>query len=69
MKKKTIPVPTGCEDMPIRVQKSNCTGEAVIGFYDNRSHTLKYSEFVGNEAQIKAFYRKYGREEEYHGAV
>ena len=68
-KNKVLPVPPGCEQMPIRVQKSNCTGEAVVGFYDEKSHTLKYSEFAADEKAIKAFYAKYGREKEYVGVL
>ena len=51
--------------MPIRVQKSNCTGEAVVGFYDEKSRSLKYSEFAADEKAIIAYYKRYGREDEY----
>lgn len=51
--------------MPIRVQKSNCTGEAVVGFYDEKSRSLKNSEFAADEKAIIAYYKRYGREEEY----
>lgn len=62
-----LPIPEECLKMPIRVQKSNCTGEAVVGFYDEKSRSLKYGEFAADENEIKAFYKKYGREEEYGG--
>lgn len=60
---KTL-IPSGCEGMEIRVQRSNCTGEAVIGFYDEKSRRLKYSEYVADEREIQAFYEKYGRKYE-----
>ncbi len=60
MKGKILPIPPGCEGLKIAVQRSNCTGEAVVGFYDEKSRSLKYSELAADEKAIEAFYKKYG---------
>ncbi len=65
MRKKRIPIPEECIGMEIRVHKSNCTGEATVGFYDPKSRSLKHAEFAANEKEIKVFYEKYGKEDEY----
>ena len=59
-KKHCIPVPEDCKGLEIKVQSSTCTGEKVIGFYDRKTHELKYSELVESESDIKRFYDKYG---------
>ncbi len=65
MKKKILPIPPECEGMAIKVQKSNCTGEATVGFYDPKSRSLKHAEFAADEKEIKAYYAKYGKEDDY----
>ncbi|MFR0949152.1 hypothetical protein [Ruminococcus sp.] len=42
------------------MESSTCTGETVIGFYDAAEKRLCYAELVRNEADVAAFYRKYG---------
>ncbi len=59
-KHKPIPVPQECRGMEIKVQSSTCTGEKTIGFYDRASGRLMYSELVRTQADIDAFYEKYG---------
>lgn len=59
-RKKVLLVPAGCEGMQIKVMSSTCTGERVIGFYDRKTHELKYSELVESESDIQRFYEKYG---------
>lgn len=59
-RKKKMPVPAECEGMKIKVMSSTCTGERVIGFYDRKTHELKYSELVESESDIQRFYEKYG---------
>ncbi|MBQ6674988.1 MAG: hypothetical protein IJM75_02555 [Ruminococcus sp.] len=54
------PIPKGCEGLEIRIQSSTCTGEKTIGFYDRVQGRLLYSELVRGDADIEAFYRKYG---------
>ncbi len=61
MKKKVLPVPPGCEGLKIAVQRSNCTGEMIVGFYDEKSRCLKYSEYAADEKAVQAFYQKYGQ--------
>lgn len=61
-KKKTfVPVPEECKDMEIKIQSSACTGEKTIGFLDRRTGELKYPELVRTQADIDAFYEKYGQ--------
>lgn len=60
-KKKTcVPIPEECKDMEIKIQSSACTGEKTIGFLDRRTGELKYPELVRTQADIDAFYEKYG---------
>lgn len=59
-KKRCIPVPEDCKGLEIKVQSSTCTGEKVIGFYDRKTHELKYSELVKSENDVRDFYKKYG---------
>ena len=59
-KKRSVPVPEDCKGLEIKVQSSTCTGERVIGFYDRKTHELKYSELVESDSDIKRFYEKYG---------
>ncbi len=65
MKRKSLPIPAECAGMEIKVQRSNCTGEAVVGFYDPKSKKLKYAEFAANEQEIRQYYQKYGKEDTY----
>ena len=55
-------IPKECEGLEIKVQSSTCTGEKTIGFFDRVSGRLLYSELVKGDADIAAFYRKYGIE-------
>ncbi len=59
-KKKTVPVPKECEGMEIVIQSSTCTGEKTIGFFNPDTRRLMYSELVRTDADVAAFYEKYG---------
>ncbi len=59
-RKLTLPVPKECEGMEIKIQSSTCTGEKTIGFSDRRTGELRYPELVRSQADIEAFYEKYG---------
>lgn len=61
-RKKKLAIPPECEGMEIKVQSSACTGEKTIGFLDRTTGELKYSELVRSQADIAAFYEKYGLE-------
>ncbi len=58
--KKHTPVPPECEGMEIKVMSSTCTGERTIGFYNRNTRELMYIELVRSQADIDAFYEKYG---------
>ncbi len=60
IKKKALPIPEDCKGLEIKVQSSTCTGERVIGFYDRKTHELKYSELVQSDDDIRNYYKKYG---------
>ena len=60
--RKTIPDGFSPED--IRIESSTCTGERTIGFYDKGKQKLLYAELVINDADIDAFYEKYGLKRE-----
>lgn len=62
-KNKIIPVPSGCENLIIEVDKSICTGEMTVGFRDPKSKKLLYAELARNEADIIAYKKKYGFED------
>ncbi|SDB49165.1 hypothetical protein SAMN02910317_02488 [Ruminococcaceae bacterium FB2012] len=59
---KPLPVPKDCEGLEIRTESSVCTGEKIIGFYDPVSKRLLCSELVRSDEDIRAFYKKYGRD-------
>ena len=59
-KKDILPVPEGCENLNIEVDKSICTGEMTIGFREPGSGKLLYAELVRNETEVEAFKQKYG---------
>ena len=46
----------------VRTERSICTGETTIGFYDEAARKLRYAELVRGEDEIAAFYAKYGIE-------
>lgn len=54
----TPPPGMGIDD--VRTEKSICTGETTIGFYDRHTRRLLRSSFVRGEQDIAAFYRAYG---------
>ncbi|MCM1316282.1 MAG: hypothetical protein K2K89_01710 [Ruminococcus sp.] len=58
--KKIISIPVGFTPDDIKIESSICTGEKTIGFYDKFSKKLLYAELVRNDADILAFYQKYG---------
>lgn len=60
--RKKLAVPEECAGMEIKVQSSACTGEKTIGFLDRATGELRYSELVRSQAEIAAFYEKYGLE-------
>ena len=53
-------IPEGYTADSIRIEKSTCTGERTIGFYDPKEKKLVRAELVRTDADIKAFYEKYG---------
>lgn len=61
MKKvKSIPIPQGFTADDIKVESSICTGEKTIGFYSPADKKLHFAELVRSQADIEAFYEKYG---------
>lgn len=61
MKKvKSIPIPQGFTANDIKVESSICTGEKTIGFYSPADKKLHFAELVRSQADIEAFYEKYG---------
>lgn len=60
-KKDNLPVPEGCENLNIEVDKSICTGEMTVGFREPGSGKLLYAELARNEIEVEAFKQKYGR--------
>ena len=59
-KPRVMPVPEPFTAEDVRIESSICTGEKTIGFYDKSTRKLRYSELVKNDADISAFYEKYG---------
>lgn len=60
-KRTTMPVPEECKCMEIKIQSSACTGEKTIGFLNRVTGELEYTELVRTQADIDAFYEKYGQ--------
>ncbi|MGN1341463.1 MAG: hypothetical protein ACI4WS_14310 [Oscillospiraceae bacterium] len=58
--KPVLPLPSGFTAGDIRVESSVCTGEKTIGFYDRAGKKLVCAELVRTEADIDAFYERYG---------
>lgn len=48
--------------MEVKIMSSTCTGEKTIGFYNRKTRELMYTELVRSQADIDAFYEKYGLE-------
>ena len=59
-KQKTEPIPEGYTADSVRIEKSTCTGERAIGFYNPKDKKLVGAELVRTDADIAAFYQKYG---------
>lgn len=59
--KKCLPIPDGCENLIIEVDKSICTGEMTVGFREPNSKKLLYAELARNEEEVEAYKKKYGR--------
>lgn len=61
-KKSAAPlaIPDGFVAEDIKTESSICTGETTIGFYDKETNRLTYAELVKSEADINAYYAKYG---------
>ena len=61
-KKKTNPqpLPEGFTAEDIKTESSICTGETTIGFYRKDTKRLAFDELVKTEADIDAYYAKYG---------
>lgn len=59
-KKKILKIPDGFTAEDIKIQSSICTGEKTIGFYNTKTGALAYAELVRDNADIEAFYLKYG---------
>lgn len=52
--------PEGFGEKDIRVEKSICTGEATIGFWDSRTGRLLQAVAVNSPQEITDYYRAYG---------
>lgn len=59
-KSKPLPIPAPFTAQDIRIVASICTGERTIGFYDRSTKKLLYAELVREDADISAFYARYG---------
>lgn len=59
-KPKHLPIPDGFTPESIRIESSTCTGETTIGFYSPSEKRLCFAELVRSEADVDAFYAKYG---------
>ncbi len=59
-KSETLPIPEPFTAADIQTETSICTGERTIGFYDRKTHRLRYAELVRCEQDIRDFYAKYG---------
>ncbi len=53
-------IPNGYTEESVRIESSICTGERTIGFYNPSDKRLVCAELVRNDADIDAFYKKYG---------
>lgn len=58
--KTVLPLPEGYTAAEIRIESSVCTGEKTIGFYNISEKKLVCAELVKTEADIDAFYERYG---------
>ena len=54
----TPPAGMGIDD--VRSERSTCTGEMTVGFYDRRTRQLVGAQLVRSERDIAAFYAAYG---------
>lgn len=65
-KKKKAPVPlmppSGMGLTDIRIQRSACTGETLVGFLDPKTGRLLQAVMVQNDTDLAEYYRKYGYE-------
>ncbi len=61
---KPQPLPETFTAADIRVEKSICTGECTIGFYDKKARKLRFAELVRTDADITRFYKNYGLQRE-----
>ena len=59
-KKEPLPIPEPFTAADIRTETGICTGERTIGFYDRKTHRLRYTEPVRSEQDIRDFYAQYG---------
>lgn len=59
-KSRVLPIPEGCENLKIEVDKSICTGEMTVGFREPGSGKLLFAELARNEADVEAYQKKYG---------
>lgn len=59
-KEKIHPIPLGCENFAIEVDKSICTGEMTVGFRDPKTGRLLYAELARSETDIDLYKKKYG---------
>ncbi len=57
---KREPIPEGYTAESVAIEKSTCTGERTIGFYNPKDKKLVRAELVRTDADIDAFYEKYG---------
>lgn len=59
-KTKIQALPDGYNVGDIKTESSICTGETIIGFKKEHENRLSYAELVKSDADIDAFYAKYG---------
>lgn len=59
-KKEPLPIPAPFTAADIRIETGICTGERTIGFYDRKTHRLRYAVPAHSEQDIRDFYTQYG---------
>ncbi len=59
-KKTPLPLPEGVTAEDVAVERSICTGEALIGFRDPKSGKLLCAQAFRTNADRKDFYARYG---------
>ena len=52
--------PAGMGPDDVRTERSICTGEMTVGFYDRKTRQLLGAQYVRSARDIEEFYRAYG---------